>query len=217
MTVLLTVAVRPKDGLKPYLLMGSDSLQIKGHSIFSDDGEVMDVEVVSRDENYQKIFKVNDKLIGITGRYNEELTSLLVTYLKDNDTQIKELTQLALNYVREYITNDDSIEYQRVTVTMGSCENSRPRISYIEVDTRDLPETIIDVCEVGKIGSFVPVFAGNRKNTKDLQEAFNGRVLNDGINFNITVVRRAAKEYLEKAAARYPETCNQNIVFERLR
>src|SRR5690625_3523605 len=114
MTVLLTVAVRPKDGLKPYLLMGSDSLQIKGHSIFSDDGEVMDVEVVSRDENYQKIFKVNDKLIGITGRYNEELTSLLVTYLKDNDTQIKELTQLALNYVREYITNDDSIEYQRV-------------------------------------------------------------------------------------------------------
>ena len=217
MTVMLTVAVKPKDGLKPYILMGSDTLQIQGHPTFSEDGDVVSIEEVSRNENYQKKYHINNKLIGMTGRFNEDLTNLLINFLKENDTTIDKLSQIAHDFVKDYITNDISVEYQRVTVTIGSCDDSRPTVSYIEVDTRYLSETIIDICEVTEAGSFVPIFTGNRKNTPDLQVAFIERVQNNSINYNIRSVRNAAKEYLEKAALRYSETCNQNIVFKILR
>lgn len=217
MTVMLTVAVKPKDGLKPYILMGSDSLQVKGVPAYSEDGEVIDIEVVSRDNHYQKIFKVNYKLIGMAGYFSDELTDLLISFLKENDTTIDKLTQIAHDFIKDYVANDNSVEYQRVTLSLGSCENSVPTVSYIEVDTRTLPETIIDVCEITKVGSFVQIFSGNRKKTLDLQDAFIKRVLNNSINYNIRSVRNAAKEYLEQSALRYPETCNQNIVFKRLR
>ena len=217
MTVMLTVAVKPKDGLKPYILMGSDSLQIQGYPTFSANGEVTGIEEVSRNDNFQKIYNVNSKLIGMTGRFNEELKELLINFLKENDTKIEELSQLAHDFVKDYITNDSSIEYQRVTVTIASCDNARPIVSYVEVDTRGLSETIIDICEVTEFGSFLPMFTGNRKKTSDLQVAFIERVQNNSINYNIRSIRNAAREYLEKAALRYPETCNQNIVFKRLR
>jgi hypothetical protein len=49
----------------------------------------------------------------------------------------------------------------------------------------------------------------------DLAEAFLKRVQNSQ-DLNRLGVRMAAEEYLKKAAARYPETCNQKIRFKRL-
>ena len=217
MTVLLTVAVNPSNNDKPYILMGSDSLQIKGHGIYSDEGELIDIDEYYRDDRYEKKFEINRKLIGLTGRYNEDFNELILNSIKENDVNAVEMSKLLHDYTKKLVESDKDIENQRITITIGTIEKGVPILSYIEVDTRDLPETILDTIELKQKGSFVPVFAGNRKKTIDLQENFNQRVMNNSINFNMTSVRKAANEYLVKSAERYPLTCNTNITFKRLR
>lgn len=215
MTVLFAIAARPLDNLKPYFLMGTDSLRIDGRPIFSEDGRMVDFQIISKDEDSQKIFKVRDKLVGMTGRFNIDITDGLIRYLNEKDRDNEELSRLALSYIEEVIENDQTgLEYQRCTVTIGSCKDSIPTVSYLEYDTRESKKSLIETIEV-KPGSFYPIFAGNKLKSSDLIEKTLKRISNS--NLNLVVVKRATMDYLKEAATRYPDTCNQNIKIEVLR
>lgn len=214
MTVLLAIAVKPF-GDRPYFLMGSDSLRLIKQPIYSDDNEFLGYEEdCIRIENSQKIFRINDKLVGMTGRFNFHFTEVFLNKLQEQDCEIEQLAYIAANIIKEHLTADEEILHnQRITVTMGSCNKGNPKIAYIEAETDHLPKVIVDVADA-PLQNAVHRISGNTKNTKDLEVEFINQI--SKTNLRISTVRKYATKYLKMAAERNSETCNQNIVFERL-
>lgn len=209
MTILIAVAVKPGDGLQPYLLMGSDSLKLEADS---------ELNIKSRNDNAQKIFKINKKLISVAGRTDSIFIELLLEFIEKNDGEITSLTKKVSRFIKKYLIQIDPFEESKCSVYIGECEAGNPKLAHIEMRKADLPKYKSKIMELPQINSFVAGVAGSIKvpDDDDLYDAFVVKVGNC-VNLNFGCVKRAAKEYLERAAARYPKTCNQNIQIETLR
>lgn len=208
MTVLIGVAVKPADKeLKPFLFFGSDSKRVQ--YIMQGDGTI---EPGAVDEDYEKITKINKKLLAISGLYPDDLHQNLIDFIKNNDTNLEELTPNVCQFICNIIRNTE-LETSRCTVIIGSCDNHDPKFSYIEVERQNIDNPTINFAVTAK-GNFSPIFSGSTTNTEDLQKNFVKRV-NDS-NFNSTVVKNSAIQYLTEAAKRHPETCNEVIQYIKL-
>lgn len=210
MTVLIALAVRPTADLSPYLLMGADSLKINVSTDFKE---------ITRDEDATKIHKINEKLVSMAGRIDTHFMEHFLNFVRENDTEVTDLSHKCLEYIKEFVSSDEAHEDTRFAVYIGSCENRTPKLAYIEVKKFDLPNYQLQVMEPPEVDSFAPGYAGSFKFPEDdeLTTAFEQRVMNNCFNRNLTCVKRAARDFLISAASKYPETCNQNIKFEVLR
>jgi anaerobic ribonucleoside-triphosphate reductase len=210
LTVLIALAVRPTADLSPYLLMGADSLKINVSTDFKE---------LNRDEDATKIHKINNKLVSMAGRIDTNFMEHFLDFVRENDTEVTDLSHKCLEYIKEFVSSDEAHEDTRFAVYIGSCENRTPKLAYIEVKKFDLPNYQLQVMEAPEVDSFAPGYAGSFKfpEDDDLTTAFEQRVINNCFNRNLTCVKKAAKDFLISAASRYPETCNQNIKFEFLR
>lgn len=106
MSVLVAIMANPAQEQKPYILMGSDSKKVNALPIFNKDHEIIDYEIISTDEDAAYIFEMNDKLIGVAGYYDYELTERLIKFLQENDREIDDLAELAFSYLKDKIHND---------------------------------------------------------------------------------------------------------------
>lgn len=210
MTVIIGLAVVPSDGLKPYFLMGSDSKQV---DLMEDDEGNHSYEI---NENAEKIYKVNGRLIGIAGKVPYNLRADYVSFLEEQDGNLESVCKLSVDYLKKYIKNyrHDTEIKMRCTIIIGACEKNQPEIARIEVDESNLSKAYYSTYKMDKVG-FLPAYIGISE-VEDLQREFENRVQKNSINYNILAVKKAATEYLKKAAERKPETCNQEIKFERL-
>jgi len=215
MSVLVAIIANPSQVHKPYFLMGSDSKKVNAVPIFNKDNEILDYEIVSTDEDAEKIFEINDKLIGMAGHYDFELTECFIKFLQENDGEIDDLAELAFIYLKDKIHNDKLLPNSRCVVIIGCCNNSKPKLAYLvadKINSRSEGKQVVEPKE----GECYPFFSGNSSISKDLQEK-----LIEGvkccIDYNLPSVKKTAIEYLKAAAARYPETCNQNIKIKYLR
>ncbi|KUO69869.1 MAG: hypothetical protein APF81_14725 [Desulfosporosinus sp. BRH_c37] len=215
MSVLVAIMANPTQEQKPYFLMGSDSKKVNAVPIFNKDNEVIDYEIVSTDEDAEYIFEINDKLIGMAGYYDFELTKCFIKFLQENDREIDDLAELAFIYLKDKIHNEKLLPKSRCVVIIGCCNNSKPKLAYIVADKINSRSEGNQVVEP-KEGECYPLFFGNSSISKDLEEKFIEGV-KGYINYNLPSVKKTAIEYLKAAAARYPETCNQKIKIKYLR
>lgn len=215
MSVLVAILANPTHVQKPYFLMGSDSKKVNAVPIFNNDNEIIDYEIVSIDEDVEKIFEINDKLIGMAGHYDLKLTECFIKFLQEHDREIDDLAELAFIYLKDKIHNDNLLPNSRCVVIIGCCNNSKPKLAYLVVDKINSRSEGKQVVEP-KEGECYPFFSGNSSISKDLQEKFIEGV-KCCIHYNLPSVKKTAIEYLKAAATRYPETCNQNIKIKYLK
>lgn len=214
MSVLVAIMASPTQEQKPYFLMGSDSKKVNAMPVFNKDNKIIDYEIVSTDEDAEYIFEINDKLVGMVGYYDFEITESFIKFLQENDREIDDLAELAFSYLKDKIHNDKLL-HSRCVVIIGCCHNSKPKLAYIvadKINSRSEGKQVVEPKE----GECYPFFSGNSSISKDLQEKFIEGV-KGCIHYNLPSVKKTAIEYLKAAAARYPETCNQNIKVKYLR
>jgi hypothetical protein len=214
MSVLVTIAVRPSNGLKPYVLIGSDSKRVNSTVDYTDDLEPI-YNICSIEEDSKKIFKISNMLIGMAGHFNVLLTDKLLMFLEEQEeknTEINDLFMKTYNFIQNEVYSDNDIINGRCVVTIAACQNNIPKIVYIAADKINPSESCYFIKELNE-GEFIPIFTGNSKNLDDLKEKFIYQI-NNCINYNLPSVKRTVIEYLKSAAARHPETCNQNITIK---
>lgn len=210
MTVLIAIAAKPNNvDQVPYILMGSDSLEIILER---------DLSEIGRNEDADKIFKINDKLVSISGRLDPIFRSSFLEFLNENDCELNQLYKLAYQYVYDHIENVELNENAKCAIYMGCCNNSTPELVEIIIDKSDLTNATCTY-EIAEYDQFIVKMTGSISVPKDddLSDTFMSRVNKGCPTASLSCVRKAAAEYLKSAAARYPETCNQNIKFKRLR
>lgn len=208
MTVLIAIAANPSEGQVPYILMGADSLEITSDPALG---------TTVKDEQYKKIYKLKDKLVSVSGRFDKIFTDSFLSFLEENDDKLSVLYKKAYEYVYDYMENVEPHEEAKCGIYIGCCNNSTPELAEIRMKKNDIANAFHEY-QVPKPNQFIVNFAGSIHvpEDDDLADAFKKRVL-DSQSLGLTGVRKAAEDYLKKAASRYPDTCNQNIVFERLR
>ncbi|MEY8742854.1 hypothetical protein AB9M62_25660 [Bacillales bacterium AN1005] len=207
MTVITAIAARTIEGQKPYVLMGADSLEI---TLFPDSEPTINA-------NADKIFKINDKLICYSGRVDTVFISEFINHIKVNDCDLKELHQIAYDYLFEYLRDIEQDEEAKCTIFMACCNNSLPELAEIRINKNDLTNGI-NIYKQLEEREFIVKVAGSIRVPED-DDLFENMKLNfekKCPSRKISSVRKVAEEYLRSAAARYPATCNQNIKFDRL-
>jgi len=210
MTVLIAIAARPNNvDQVPYILMGSDSLEINLER---------DLTEIGRNEDADKIFKVNDKLVSISGRFDPSFRGSFLEFLNEKDCELARLHKLAYQFVYDHMENVEINDDAKCAIYIGCCTKSTPELVDIRINKNDLSNAVC-AYEVAGNEQFIVKMAGSIGVPKDddLSDTFMSRVTKGCPTASLSCVRKAAEEYLKNAAARYPETCNQNIKFKRLR
>ncbi|MEF2097308.1 hypothetical protein V3595_22065 [Bacillus sp. CFBP9009] len=212
MTVLLSVLVKPnpETGITPYLLMGSDSLRINV-DVDANDNLFNEIRI----ENERKVFRVNDKLVSMSGRVDPKFYDGFIEFIRKNDCEITQLADLTLNHIKQHMSEKESNEGAKFVALIGSCTDANPRLFSIRADKNNLGQAAVMPMYLdgyGRIGQY-PAGSIDFNKDIDLLETFKERV---GDNFDVTNVEQAAREYLSSAASRYPKTCNQKINIEIL-
>lgn len=204
MSALITLAVNPKNGDKPYILIGSDSKKVDAY--MTEEGW----DVLSIDENSQKTYEINKNLIGIAGAMDEEFGELLLKFISDNNLKINDLSEKVTAYIEDYMKKS-IVDIFRCVVTIANFHNGNPIIARIAVDKNRDTEVGYLVATKGEIKA---AYTGRNKEY-NYQEAFM-RDAHNSLNFAQKTIRKAAIKYLKAVSARYPDKCNQNIVIRIL-
>lgn len=209
MTVLFAMAARPEVGQVPYILMGSDSLEINLDK---------DRNLISRNDDAKKIYKINDKLVSYSGRLDTCFREDFLKFLNENDCELSELYKVVYQYVYDYMVNVEIAPDAKCAIYIGCCNNSIPELAEIKIKKSELSKAVHEHY-VAEENQYIVKTAGSIRipEDDDLFDTIIGNLGNSCPTLSLACVRKVAKDYLEKAAARYPETCNQNIKFERLR
>lgn len=206
MTVLLGVIVKPnpETGINPYLLMGSDSLRI---NVNVNDNLSNQIRI----ENERKVFRINDKLVSMSGRVDSKFHDGFIEFIRENDCEITHLAELTLNHIKQHMSENEVNEGAKFVVLIGSCTDANPRLFLY-----GLIKTTLGKLELCLWTLVVMVLVNTQHSISfqgdiDLLHTFKERV---GDNYDLTNVEQAAREYLLSAASRYPKTCNKNINIE---
>jgi hypothetical protein len=211
MTAVLAFCVIPGVGLEPYIIMGADSLSVGLNSV---------EDTRTRNEGVEKIFKINDKLISISGKLGNSFIPDLLSLISESELNFDELTTECFDYAKKYISDCDAND-ARCGICIGNCLDSNPTIVFIEVKKQSIEESKF---EIHKPRNFnIPNFSGTFMGSftfpadDDLIEEFKQRIRSNCPNINVTCFKSAAKDLLQKMAIRYPETCNEDINFMMMR
>jgi hypothetical protein len=203
MSLFVAVAFKTSDEQQPYLLVGAESKMISLY--FDRDGNLVE----KTNEDSDKILEIEDKLVGIAGKYNEDILQLFIDFIRKNNCEIKKLSKMAFKYLQGLINTNKFFNEQRCSVIIGCCNNHNPQIAHIIVDC-DRPETNICNVREPEPGTFIIEFCGCGENSEDLQGKFVKNLMQCW-NGNLPSVRKTVVEYLKNAALLYPKFCNQNI------
>lgn len=207
MTIIITLAVKPKPGTrtKPYVLMGADSLKILANNDLS--GQI-------RVEDERKIFKVNDKLICMSGSVDTNFYNGFIDFIRENDRNISELADLVLEHIKNHMFTNETYEHARFATYIGCCKDGIPKIAHIQF-SKNTPNQHICYIREPQNGNYETIPGGNFdfSTDADILKEFKDKVKD---NLELNAVQSVARDLLEKAADRHPETCNKNIKFEIL-
>ena len=211
MTVLVVVAANPSSHQVPYVLMGADSLEVTL--------EKDETKSPIKNENANKIYRFNDKLMVYSARLDTAFREHFLTFLRENDCELSKLYKLAYQFVYDYMKNVEQHPDAKCAIYIGCNNNSTPEIAEIKMKKSELSKAVYGhyyVPEDGLIG-YVGGSVDNDAQDKDLYEEWDNRIQKGCSNAALSCVKKVARDYLSKGAARYPETCNQNFKFESLR
>jgi len=212
MTMIIGVAVKPKGGRRPFFLMGSDSKRVDLMDIV--DGEY----VLEVDEDFDKIYKIGEKLLGMAGAFPPEIFEVFPDFLNENICNMENTCEIAFNFVKDYLLQaeiPDGINYLRLRAIIGSMEKGYPQIATLTFDTRDISQSGYILKSQENYG-FIVEFIGNTRKTEDLQIKFKHDNQTKNKNLSMLEVEKYAREYLTESVKRYPDKCNQKIVFKKL-
>lgn len=212
MSVLLAVAVRPKKG-KSYALIGVDSKQIKGIFKDNNDCNLSNLEIIRVEDDFNKAFKLNNIIYGITGQADDEIMTVIHEYIRNNDSEIETLLPKIELYAKKLLKDSNDIKEQRIVITLAGRYNGEAVLAQIQLDKRGASTgSKSGFLQISKNG-FVEIFAGKTREY-DLQKVFRDTI-NGSTSLQKELVKKTMRKYLKKVATRYPETCNQNIkIFE---
>lgn len=194
MTVLMAVGVVPKNGSNPYVIMGADSKRI-----------VLDlatgVQTVNND--YQKVFKIKNRLFGISGRFQNELLSSLLNKFEDESISIGEMNIQLFEICKKYIRE---LEYREseISIFIASIENHSPIIGNIYVGKENIDQAFHNIQSITEGFTGISTF----ETQVDLIQSFRFKTESQD---EFEVVRKDLTNCLKLAAKRKPETCNQRI------
>lgn len=194
MTVLMGVGVVPKNGSNPYVIMGADSKRI-----------VLDlatgVQTVNND--YQKVFKIKNRLFGISGRFQDELLSSLLNKFEDESISIREMNVLLFETCEKNI-RESKYDESKLTIFIASIEDGFPVIGYILMEKENIDRAF----QATKAITEGVVDAISFSSENDLIQSFRFKMESQD---EFEVVRKNLTNCLKLAAKRKPETCNQRI------
>ncbi|MEK4011125.1 hypothetical protein [Peribacillus sp. FSL M8-0224] len=147
MTVLLGVIVKPnpETGINPYLLMGSDSLRI---NVNVNDNLSNQIRI----ENERKVFRINDKLVSMSGRVDSKFHDGFIEFIRENDCEITHLAELTLNHIKQHMSENEVNEGAKFVVLIGSCTDANPRLFSIWVDKNNLGQAGVMPMDVSGYG-----------------------------------------------------------------
>ena len=200
MTVLLAIGAIPSDGSNPYIIMGADTRRI---------GANLELEKVAVENNFQKVHKIHDKLVGISGQFETDFLSNFLNFIEDNDYPINDLTEHCYSYIEQYITGSP-VANLKIAVFIGSIVDTIPTLGMIDVKKESIENAIYQIQPVtDKViyGSNFPT------QDKDIMDEFANK-LSEGLDFKS--VRISVNECLKKAATRRPDVCNRNMTLKIL-
>lgn len=209
MTVIIAIAVRPKEKELPYFLMASDSKRI----LMQEDEQGV-LHTVKVEEDFKKIHMVGNRVLGIAGKIEEEFIVELIATLAETNIDFEAFARRAFELTKNHILNKSQFEFARCNVVIGENRNYQPKLAQFLIIKNDKNESTFNIASP-EIGNAIPVRIGNVQGTDDLFERFCVRARN-AVNLNSYVVKKAAKEYIEEVAERVPEFCNKNVVFKKI-
>ncbi|MGE7951922.1 hypothetical protein [Lysinibacillus xylanilyticus] len=204
MTVIVAMVVNPKNGEKPYVLFGSDSLRVEYDLIDSEPVET------GRDENQQKIFIVQNNLISFMGLFDTDISDLL-KYLENNttvETKIEDIVDIAKEFIDRDLAREDS-KTKYITVLFGQIDNNgNPVFAYLEFDKARYKDANIEYIKLKESPDFDYIVSGPDNHPKELEDEY---VYEIEQNDSIDAVKKSTEQFLKQLASLFPENCNQDI------
>lgn len=203
MTIIIAMAVLSEKEGKPYILFGSDSLQVDYELIRGKK------EVIGKKENQQKVFKFNDNLIAFMGVFDTDVVYALLDHLNNftaRETGLGEILELVKNYILSHLSEPDTVT-ENITVIVGKIESDFPKLVMFEATKNFDIEWNAELMEVIEMPDHQFYVSGEQA-PPDLAAK-----LSNGINQNDSIesVTKNVSGFLKEVASIYPETCNQNI------
>lgn len=207
LTILIAMAARPSNGEKPYVLFGSDSLEVKYR--LKEDGTK---EAVDRNESQQKIFRKHDKLFAFTGLFDLSVVLDLPDYLENRitkETDIKAAAEIVLGFIK-----GQKLLIYNISVIIGQIDsNEKPSLVGFDMDGEGQVGEPIEPVVLEGISEYWVIVAGEEPPV-NLNEKLKSEI--DRSNLSISSLEKSVEQFLRQVASEYPETCNQNIRIEKL-
>lgn len=195
MTVLLAIGVIPMDDTNPFLIMGSDTKKVTATS---------EMTVLNTENKFEKVHEINDKLIGVSGAFDDKFLDDLLIFIKNNDLSVKYLTEECFLYVKNHIVNSPH-KGLKVAVFIGAVVNEIPCLGFIDVKKDNLEsanykyESVVDCV----------LYSSNfGDQDRDVMDEFS-LMLSESLDFKS--VRKSVTNCLKKAASRRTDFCNKDI------
>ncbi|MEZ7173708.1 hypothetical protein [Sporosarcina sp. OR05] len=211
MTVLIAMAAYPPSGEKPYVLFGSDSLEV----IYSlaEDGVI---EVDDRNESQQKIFRKHDKLFAFAGLFESSLVLNLMNFLDSEiaqETEIETTAEIILGFIRGQMFSENVTVYN-ISVIIGQIDKSgKPSLLAFDVNKDGLVQEPVDAVTLENELEYWVIPAGEEPSFA-IKEKFQEGI--EKSNLDMALVEQTIERFLKEAAGEYSETCNQDIKIKKL-
>lgn len=215
MTILAGIVMDPGQDKKPFALIGSESRCVtlnvyqNKHS-----GEITRKEVLNIEDNAKKVFRLSPNIIiGFAGNgFGEDSEEIVVEINKDISPQADLIE--AAEFVKEYLilkAIKSQNELYSFDIIMGGYIEGKPALAaFIAGLHRENTPIQYRIPEKYQVLGF---FSG-RSVPLHLKEELHKRI-GQG-NGNITSVRLALTDYIQKSSLLFPEDCNNIVQFERI-
>lgn len=208
MTIVLAILVEPKNNQKPFVIFGSDSLQVSYQIEGSTETEI------GKDENQQKIFEIHNSLIAFTGNVQRGFISEIMKFLIGNSsekTDISTLLEIAKGYVMSHL-KESSTKY--ITITIGTLDtDGKPKLKNWKVEKANETKEESHSLETSNEKPFRFLTVGMEA-PDNLMDSLENDINNED---DFDTVMKNAKKFLGNVAILYPDECNQNIKLKALR
>lgn len=202
MTIITALIMNPENNQEPFVVFGSDSLQVD----FLIEG--VNKKIVGRYENQQKIFKLQNSLIAFTGNFEEGLIYEILDYLESNTSKESDIFYL-IEIAKEFLLSrlvGSTTEY--ITITIGTIgADGNPKLVNFIINNGNEIEYETKLLELRTGVPFKFMTAG----VEVPDELFNSLARELDGEYELKIVTLCLEKFLKEVAKLYPDTCNQNI------